>query len=193
MTSGGLSSVGPPGAPRGGGTTSIDDFSKIVQDHWAPVYRFLDCSMGNAHDAEDLTQETFLRAWSRLDSFRPGTNLRAWLLRIAANAALDVHRRRGRVGFVPLDRDPIGAADSPGHGLETAERDALRDERDRYHVAFKRVQGAFTDYGGSIICIPDEPMQVWERVKELGEERDRALGAARMEREYPGASVRPTA
>ena len=125
MTSGGLSSVGPPGAPRGGGTTSIDDFSKIVQDHWAPVYRFLDCSMGNAHDAEDLTQETFLRAWSRLDSFRPGTNLRAWLLRIAANAALDVHRRRGRVGFVPLDRDPIGAADSPGHGLETAERDAL--------------------------------------------------------------------
>ena len=114
-----------PGSSRGGGSKSIDDFAEIVREHWTSVYRFVYCALGNAHDAEDLTQETFLRAWNRIEAFHPGSNIRSWLLTIAANASRDVRRRRRRVTFTPLDHDPDGRIPGPGHRLEAAESDGL--------------------------------------------------------------------
>jgi RNA polymerase sigma-70 factor (ECF subfamily) len=52
--------------------------------------------LGSFSDAEDLVQETFLRAWRHRDQHQPGTNLRAWLYRIATNACTDVIRSRRR-------------------------------------------------------------------------------------------------
>jgi RNA polymerase sigma-70 factor, ECF subfamily len=51
---------------------------------------------GNAHDAEDLVQETFLRAYRAIDRFQPGTSARAWLLTILQRARTDAFRRRKR-------------------------------------------------------------------------------------------------
>src|SRR3954462_9691751 len=89
-------------------------FAEAVDEYWPTVYRFLYCSTGHAQDAEDLAQETFLRAWNRLDTFEPGTAMRVWLLRIAANAAIDLGRRRRKLGFAPLDHDPPGDHERPG-------------------------------------------------------------------------------
>lgn len=50
----------------------------------------------NAHDAQDLVQETFLRAYVGFDRFEPGTNLRAWLFTILARARADTLRKRQR-------------------------------------------------------------------------------------------------
>ena len=50
----------------------------------------------NAHDAEDLVQETFLRAYRGFDRFEPGTNIRAWLFTILHRARTDAFRRAGR-------------------------------------------------------------------------------------------------
>lgn len=50
----------------------------------------------NAHDAEDLVQETLLRAYRAFDSYRPGTNVRAWLFTILHRLRTDSLRRRGR-------------------------------------------------------------------------------------------------
>ncbi len=97
-----------PNSTREARPRLLNEFDAVVRDHWTSVYRFLYCTTGNAHDAEDLTQETFLRAWNRLDSFRPGSGMKPWLLRIAANAAHDVRRRRGRVTFTALEYDPVG-------------------------------------------------------------------------------------
>lgn len=94
----------------------------IVEGHWTAVYRLLYWMTGNSHDAEDLTQETFLRAFSRRESFRPGTQLRSWLLRIATNACLDVKRKRRRARNVPLPEDVPSRARHPGYRLETAEQ-----------------------------------------------------------------------
>ena len=100
-------------------------FLAVVEEHWAAVFRFVYCTIGDPHDAEDLTQEAFLRAWNRRESFRPGTSARAWLLRIAANAIIDDQRRRKIVDFRPLDHDPAVAAVAPSHRLEVAEESAL--------------------------------------------------------------------
>jgi len=51
---------------------------------------------GNAHDAEDLVQETFLRAYRAIDRFQPGSNARAWLLTILQRVRTDAFRRRQR-------------------------------------------------------------------------------------------------
>ena len=50
----------------------------------------------NAHDAEDLVQETYIRAWAGFDSFQPGSNLRAWMFRIMVNTWISGHRRSQR-------------------------------------------------------------------------------------------------
>lgn len=52
--------------------------------------------MGNAHDAEDVVQETYLRAYRAFDRYTPGTNIRAWLFTILHRVRTDEFRRRGR-------------------------------------------------------------------------------------------------
>jgi RNA polymerase sigma-70 factor, ECF subfamily len=76
---------------------------------------------GDPVTAQDLTQETFLRALDAFDSFRPGTNCRAWLLRIAYNEFCSQYRRRRRRAEMPLpddlgDEPPAPRADNAIHG-----------------------------------------------------------------------------
>src|SRR5271165_5723149 len=80
----------------------MSPFAEVVNAHWSAVYRLLYCMTGNTHDTEDLAQETFLRALKKQETFQPGTQLRSWLLRIAANAFFDVRRKRQRLNQRPL-------------------------------------------------------------------------------------------
>src|SRR5262245_16295877 len=73
-----------------------DAFRFLVERHTNAVYR-LACRMtGNAHDAEDVVQETFLRAFRRLDDFEERAQFGSWLHRIAANCSYDLLRARAR-------------------------------------------------------------------------------------------------
>ncbi len=110
---------------NGTGNPGPSPFAAVVNEHWTAVYRLLRSLTGDTHRTEDLTQETFLRALSRFDSFRPGTRLRAWLLRIAANAFFDEQRKRKRLRIGPIDREPVDPEARPGEALETAEEAAL--------------------------------------------------------------------
>lgn len=64
--------------------------------HIDALYRTAYRMTGNAMDAEDLVQETYLRAFRSLHQFRPGTNLRAWLFKILTNAYINDYRKRSR-------------------------------------------------------------------------------------------------
>lgn len=69
-------------------------FAELYLRYLGPVYRYLLARTGSPADAEDLAQETFLRAYRALDTDRPrGSPFLFWLLRIARNVAIDASRR----------------------------------------------------------------------------------------------------
>lgn len=67
-------------------------FERVAVPHLGDVYRFA-CYLTDKQKAEDLVQQTYLRAWVHFDSFTLGTNCRAWLYRILHNLCRDAARR----------------------------------------------------------------------------------------------------
>lgn len=60
-------------------------FARLIDRYWDRLYRWLYHMTRDRHTAEDLTQETFLKALAALKTFRPGSNFRAWVFRIGHN------------------------------------------------------------------------------------------------------------
>ena len=102
-----------PTAPVGDWTPPSWD--EIVREHSARVYRLAYRLTGNQHDAEDLTQEVFVRVFRSLSTYSPGT-FEGWLHRITTNLFLDSVRRRARIRFDALGEDTTGrlAGREPG-------------------------------------------------------------------------------
>jgi len=82
-------------------------WDEVVRDHSARVYRLAYRLTGNVPDAEDLTQEVFVRVFRSLSSYTPGT-FEGWLHRITTNLFLDMARRRQRIRFEGLGDDAAG-------------------------------------------------------------------------------------
>ncbi|MDX6220313.1 MAG: hypothetical protein QOJ48_1994 [Frankiales bacterium] len=91
--------VGPDGA-----AWIAPSWDEVVRDHSARVYRLAYRLTGNRHDAEDLTQEVFVRVFRSLSSYTPGT-FEGWLHRITTNLFLDLVRRKQRIRFDALPED----------------------------------------------------------------------------------------
>jgi RNA polymerase sigma-70 factor (ECF subfamily) len=72
-------------------------FSELVRIHALGVLNVIYRMCGDTQIAEDAAQETFIRAWLHLSSYRPQTSLRNWLYRIAVNAATDMLRKEKRI------------------------------------------------------------------------------------------------
>ena len=79
-------------------------WDEVVREHSARVYRLAYRLSGNQQDAEDLTQETFVRVFRSLADYTPGT-FEGWLHRITTNLFLDMVRRRQRIRFDALPPD----------------------------------------------------------------------------------------
>ena len=79
-------------------------WDEVVRLHSARVYRLAYRLTGNQHDAEDLTQEVFVRVFRSLGSYTPGT-FEGWLHRITTNLFLDMVRRKARIRFDALPDD----------------------------------------------------------------------------------------
>jgi RNA polymerase sigma-70 factor (ECF subfamily) len=94
-------------------------WEQVVREHSARVYRLAYRLSGNAQDAEDLTQETFVRVFRSLADFSPGT-FEGWLHRITTNLFLDMVRRRQRIRFDALPDDAGDRLASNSAGPEQA-------------------------------------------------------------------------
>jgi RNA polymerase sigma-70 factor (ECF subfamily) len=101
----------------------LDAFEQLVDRHWAVVVRVAARIVGS-DDAEDVSQDAFLRAFHRLEQFRGDAPFRSWLLRITHNAALDhlARRRPEPVDPEMLDSSEPSPSRPPAERLEVRER-----------------------------------------------------------------------
>ncbi|MGE2730266.1 RNA polymerase sigma factor SigE [Mycolicibacterium vaccae] len=87
-----------------GDKAAMPSWDELVRQHADRVYRLAYRLSGNQHDAEDLTQETFIRVFRSVQNYQPGT-FEGWLHRITTNLFLDMVRRRGRIRMEALPED----------------------------------------------------------------------------------------
>lgn len=79
------------------------EFARLVDAHYQLIYRLALKMLGNAQDAEDILQETFIKAYRHIQDFNGRSSLATWLYRIATNEAL-MFLRRKRPDLVPVDK-----------------------------------------------------------------------------------------
>ena len=102
-------------------------WEEVVEQHSARVYRLAYRLTGNVHDAEDLTQDVFVRVFRSLHTYQPGT-FEGWLHRITTNVFLDKMRRKQRIRFDALSDESAARLPSRGPGPEQRYHDAHFDD-----------------------------------------------------------------
>jgi RNA polymerase sigma-70 factor (ECF subfamily) len=88
---------------RGGDESAA---AELVRRHGAAVARFLGAA-GAGDDVDDLVQETFFRAFRRIEGYRGGASFRTWVIAIGSNALKDARRRLKRRPVIPLETEDI--------------------------------------------------------------------------------------
>jgi RNA polymerase sigma-70 factor (ECF subfamily) len=120
-------------------------FRLLVERHSRAVFRVAHRMTGSAQDAEDVVQETFLKAYRQLGRFESRANFSTWLHRIAVNCSIDLIRgRRSReTGHEAADLEMLGAAAETGDaGSLSPERLMLSAEvQDRVRAAMAALSG----------------------------------------------------
>src|SRR5512132_1860501 len=99
--------------------------NRFVSDHLRRIFVQIYRIVGNVADAQDLTQEAFIKALQRQDQLKDELKAAHWLSRIATNTAIDFLRRNGRVQFCEIDVAPESPSESP-------EEELLRSEHRGY-------------------------------------------------------------
>lgn len=141
-------------------------FGEIVRRYQRPVHRLAWSLTRNASDADDLAQETFVRAWGAIGRFERGLPLYPWLARIVTNQAFSLFRTRRRRPETPIE--PLleagrqwGVDDDPAGHSERSERDArLREcfgrlsEEHQAVLALRAVQDLSYDEIAQALSIP---------------------------------------
>ena len=89
-------------------------FAQLYEAYFDKIYRYVSLKIGNKTEAEDMTQQVFLKALQSISSFRwRGIPFSAWLFRIAHNQVVDYFRKKSKRVTVPIDNLPIMANDNP--------------------------------------------------------------------------------
>lgn len=116
-------------------TGDFDAFTTLVGRFQSRVHGLAWRILGQRQDAEDVVQQTFLSAIEHLDTFRAESTVAAWLLRIAANHALKLLRKRRGLNTVPLEQpDDGGYATVPHPNFIARWRDDPADLAQRAEV-----------------------------------------------------------
>lgn len=122
---------------------SAEAFEQLVVKYQTPIYRLCLRMTGNPEDAADLTQESFLKAWRALDTFRFGSGFSTWLFRLASNTCLDHLRAQKRRPVLPLtleDNDGEEMTLDPPDSAPTPEEALLAsEEQERLNQALAQL------------------------------------------------------
>jgi RNA polymerase sigma-70 factor, ECF subfamily len=123
--------------------SDADSFEILAMPMFASLYNFAHWLTHNREEAEDLVQETYMKALKGFGSFEPGTNFRAWMYRILRNTFLTSRSGLSVKMTVPLDReeDAMGRpADTPEAVLlARADQQMIQSALERLPVQFREV------------------------------------------------------
>jgi RNA polymerase sigma-70 factor (ECF subfamily) len=119
--------------PATGSSLSAEAQERFVTENLRRIFLQIYRIVENVHDAQDLTQEAFIKALQRQDQLKDEQKAAHWLSRIATNTALDFLRRHGRVAFCEI-------TEAPESHSETPEASVLRGEqRDWLNAGLERL------------------------------------------------------
>lgn len=115
-------------APAEGAGASSASFEALFETYYRPLASFLFRMLDDTQLAQDITQDCFVKLHLAMKSGQPLENVRAWLYRVATNAALDERRRRRRITWLPL----LASSDrQEAEYLDPEDQVALRDHLQR--------------------------------------------------------------
>lgn len=130
---------------------SLEKQNRFISENLRRVFLLVYRMVGNVADAQDLTQEVFIKALQRQDQLKNPEKAAHWVSRIATNTAIDHMRRHGRVNFCELDGvEPAAAphSESPEQLVLRAEREAVLEgglqsltSRERAALLLRDVEG----------------------------------------------------
>ena len=146
-----------------------DAFSRIVTELEKPVYRLAFAIVGNREDAEDVSQETFLKLFRTLGTFRGDASVSTYVLTIAKNTALDELRRRKNR---PADSMTLETEDGEDRQAEIADPDPYSDPAKSY-AQKERIAGvrqAIADLPGDhrvILTLRDMEGRSYEEIADI--------------------------
>ena len=142
--------------------TAVPNDAEFVQQYLRRTFQLIYRVVGNVPDAQDLTQDTFIKALSRRSQLKDPNKAAQWLGRIAVNTALDFVRQRKRVVFEGLDKDSKMPIESPEQQVLRREKrayieDGLRllSEREKAALILRDIEGLpATEVARQLSCSP---------------------------------------
>lgn len=173
-----------------------DAFGELVTRYQDRLYATLVNMLGSVHDARDASQEAFVLAFQKLETFRRESAFYSWLFRIAYNAAVSRHRKtrretgsveaaRAASGREPTDERPQA---DPAHDLHTAERQtlvqsALSELAEEYRtvIVLREMEGLSYEQIAELVDVPIGTVRsrIHRARTELREKLSRAMAAER--------------
>jgi RNA polymerase sigma-70 factor (ECF subfamily) len=142
----------------------VEAFGQIYARYERPVYRYAYRMLGDADDADDIKQETFLKAYRALPTFRGDCSLLTWLLKIASNLCRDRIKSRSRRSEVELA--PEVEADLTATGDFGADPAHLLEKKDLLQTA-NRVLTGLPDMQREMIVLRDVEGLSYQQIAEL--------------------------
>ena len=140
------------------GVVSVDQQNRFVSEHLRRVFAQIYHIVGNVADAQDLAQETFIKALQHQEQLKDEQKAAHWLSRIARNTAIDFIRRNSRATFCEIDEAPESHTESPEQELLRGEhREYLEDglrllsPREREALILRDVEGLPAEQVASIL------------------------------------------
>lgn len=142
----------------------LDAFGEIYARYERAVHRFAYHMLGDPDDADDVTQDAFMKAYRTLPGFRGECSLLTWLLKVTGNLCRDRHKMRARRGEIPLPAEH--QPDLPARGERGGDPAALFERKD-LHATLYRVLGGLPEAQRELIALRDLEGLSYQEIAEV--------------------------